>query len=103
MVRWWFFFICIILQYSNIIPLRYAAQAWRAVNQAIGRVIRHRWDYAAIVLLDERFCADERSVFLSKWLQPYVYCVSLVVLFLMLLSHAVTCACTVSMPRLRCL
>lgn len=33
----------------------YSQQASRAVNQAIGRVIRHRFDYGAILLLDTRF------------------------------------------------
>ena len=28
----------------------------RAVNQAIGRAIRHKGDHAAIVLLDRRWC-----------------------------------------------
>ncbi|KAF4320436.1 hypothetical protein BBO99_00003065 [Phytophthora kernoviae] len=32
---------------------QHPAQASRAVNQAIGRVIRHRHDYGAIILLDE--------------------------------------------------
>ena len=33
----------------------YAQQATRAVNQAMGRVIRHQHDYGAIILADERF------------------------------------------------
>jgi hypothetical protein len=33
----------------------YAQQATRAVNQAMGRVIRHKHDYGAIILADERF------------------------------------------------
>lgn len=33
----------------------YVQQASRAVNQAVGRVIRHRNDYGAIILCDERF------------------------------------------------
>lgn len=28
-------------------------QAMRAVNQAMGRVIRHRWDYGAVILADK--------------------------------------------------
>ena len=35
----------------------YVQQASRAVNQAMGRVIRHRHDYGAIILCDERFQA----------------------------------------------
>lgn len=38
----------------------YATEAMRAVNQAVGRVIRHRNDYGAIILADERYvCAEE--------------------------------------------
>ena len=33
----------------------YNQQASRAVNQAVGRVIRHRHDYGAIIFCDERF------------------------------------------------
>lgn len=48
----------------------YNQKAFRAVNQAIGRVIRHRYDYGAILLLDERFERD--SLQLSAWLRPSV-------------------------------
>ena len=33
----------------------YRQQASRAVNQAIGRVIRHRHDFGAILLCDTRY------------------------------------------------
>ena len=48
----------------------YLQQATRAVNQAVGRVIRHRRDYGAIILCDERFSGHIGH--LSKWLQPHV-------------------------------
>lgn len=32
----------------------YSQQASRAINQAVGRVIRHRHDYGAIIFCDER-------------------------------------------------
>lgn len=50
----------------------YQQQALRAVNQAIGRVIRHRKDYGAILLCDERF-ANQRTVSqLSAWIRDHV-------------------------------
>jgi regulator of telomere elongation helicase 1 len=48
----------------------YKQQASRAVNQAIGRVIRHSEDYGAILLCDERFGQRDMQMQLSKWLQP---------------------------------
>lgn len=36
-------------------PFRYNLEAFRAVNQAIGRVIRHKNDFGAVLLLDKRF------------------------------------------------
>ncbi len=51
----------------------YVQTALRAINQAIGRVIRHRFDYGAIFLCDERFGnGKNRAVIngLSKWLKP---------------------------------
>ncbi|KAF0701694.1 Aste57867_7890 [Aphanomyces stellatus] len=54
----------------------YVQQASRAVNQAVGRVIRHRHDYGAIILLDERFSYGQQKGTLSKWLQPFVHTVA---------------------------
>jgi len=51
----------------------YIQQAARAVNQAIGRVIRHRHDYGAIILCDERFAYQQQQNCLSKWLQPFCF------------------------------
>ncbi|KAJ1656356.1 Regulator of telomere elongation helicase 1 [Dispira simplex] len=50
----------------------YRLQAIRAVNQAIGRVIRHRNDHGAIILCDERFTSSSIREGLSPWLQPHV-------------------------------
>lgn len=50
----------------------YNLQAFRALNQALGRCIRHRMDYGAIILVDSRhrFQAHTRS--LSKWMRPFI-------------------------------
>ncbi|XP_027501918.1 regulator of telomere elongation helicase 1 isoform X4 [Corapipo altera] len=50
----------------------YSQQASRAVNQAIGRVIRHRQDYGAIFLCDHRFTAGDVRGKLPSWVRPYV-------------------------------
>jgi hypothetical protein len=50
----------------------YFQQAARAVNQAVGRVIRHRHDYGAVLLLDERFAQESNRSSLSAWVRPYV-------------------------------
>lgn len=42
----------------------YVQQALRAVNQAMGRVIRHKKDFGAIILCDERFQQKVRCIFL---------------------------------------
>ncbi|KAJ3053910.1 Regulator of telomere elongation helicase 1 [Rhizophlyctis rosea] len=47
----------------------YRQQAARAVNQAIGRVIRHRRDYGAILLCDERFGTPSSINQLPVWKQ----------------------------------
>ncbi|CAN0556303.1 unnamed protein product, partial [Ectocarpus sp. 12 AP-2014] len=50
----------------------YQQQASRAVNQAIGRVIRHRLDYGCVVLCDSRFAEDRNRKSLSLWARPFV-------------------------------
>ncbi|BFZ16911.1 hypothetical protein BsWGS_19949 [Bradybaena similaris] len=53
----------------------YRQQATRAVNQAIGRVIRHNKDFGAIVLCDARFSSVENKIALPLWVrdQAQVY------------------------------
>uniref|UniRef100_A0A8C3G854 Regulator of telomere elongation helicase 1 n=1 Tax=Cyclopterus lumpus TaxID=8103 RepID=A0A8C3G854_CYCLU len=50
----------------------YKQQAFRAVNQAIGRVIRHKDDYGAILLCDQRFKGSGARAQLPSWVRPYV-------------------------------
>ena len=50
----------------------YRQEALRAVNQTIGRVIRHRLDYGAILLLDERFRSYVGPDSLPTWVQGHV-------------------------------
>jgi regulator of telomere elongation helicase 1 len=50
----------------------YRQQATRAVNQAIGRVIRHRQDYGAILLCDVRFTYPDSIQQLPSWLRSHV-------------------------------
>ncbi|XP_055961935.1 regulator of telomere elongation helicase 1 homolog isoform X2 [Mercurialis annua] len=52
----------------------YSQQASRAVNQAVGRVIRHRHDYGAIVFCDERFAHSNSQSQISLWIQPHIKC-----------------------------
>ncbi|MED6206439.1 hypothetical protein PIB30_026649 [Stylosanthes scabra] len=47
----------------------YCHQAFRALNQAAGRCIRHKLDYGAIIFLDERLCEERYRAFISKWLR----------------------------------
>jgi len=50
----------------------YTQQAHRAVNQAIGRVIRNKQDYGAVLLMDSRFGLKGNQNGLSKWVRPHI-------------------------------
>ncbi|GAB2228119.1 hypothetical protein Droror1_Dr00009949 [Drosera rotundifolia] len=54
----------------------YDQQASRAVNQAVGRVIRHQHDYGALIFCDERFSSSHRQSQVSRWIQPHMKCYS---------------------------
>ncbi|KFG26552.1 uncharacterized protein NESG_00703 [Nematocida ausubeli] len=45
----------------------YEQQAFRAVNQALGRCIRHKNDWGSIFMLDSRYRSAVRSLKISKW------------------------------------
>jgi chromosome transmission fidelity protein 1 len=47
----------------------YENACMRAVNQSIGRAIRHRGDYAAVVLVDRRFAAERIRGKLPGWIR----------------------------------
>ena len=54
----------------------YQHQAFRAYNQALGRCVRHQHDYAAIFMVDARFCRSEEAArnrgMVSKWMRNLV-------------------------------
>lgn len=47
----------------------YENACMRAVNQSIGRAIRHKNDYAAILLVDRRFATERISKKLPQWIR----------------------------------
>ena len=51
----------------------YYQQAIRAVNQSIGRIIRHKNDYSVVLLLGERFAQQKQINNLSIWIQSFVH------------------------------
>jgi len=50
----------------------YQIQAYRALNQALGRCIRHRLDWGAILLVDSRYTQPKNISGLSKWIRGRV-------------------------------
>jgi len=50
----------------------YENATMRAVNQAIGRAIRHKDDYAAILLMDRRYCTERIQKKLPGWIRGSV-------------------------------
>ncbi|XP_050420877.1 regulator of telomere elongation helicase 1 homolog isoform X2 [Adelges cooleyi] len=50
----------------------YKLEAIKAVNQAMGRVIRHVADWGSIIFCDERYASQYIKSQLSAWLQPHI-------------------------------
>ena len=50
----------------------YEEQAFRALNQGLGRCIRHSRDYGAIILLESRFGNAEMKKRLSRWFRDEI-------------------------------
>lgn len=55
----------------------YSLQAWRAVNQALGRCIRHVNDYGCMILIDGRFQDTKKStssdcMMVSRWIRDHL-------------------------------
>ncbi|XP_020847477.1 Fanconi anemia group J protein isoform X1 [Phascolarctos cinereus] len=52
----------------------YEIQAYRALNQALGRCIRHKNDWGALILVDDRFRRnpDQYISGLSKWIRQQI-------------------------------
>lgn len=52
----------------------YEIQAYRALNQALGRCIRHRNDWGALILVDDRFRSNPSRYIsgLSKWIRQQI-------------------------------
>lgn len=59
---------------GSLLPgmLWYETQAFRAMNQALGRCIRHRNDWGAVIFLDQRINSQKNVQKLSKWVRPSV-------------------------------
>ncbi|KAA0187478.1 putative ATP-dependent RNA helicase DDX11 [Fasciolopsis buskii] len=62
--------------YKSISPGRqhYEALCMRAINQAIGRSVRHAKDYAAVFLVDRRFTRPNIQQKLADWVAYGLQC-----------------------------
>ncbi|XP_021189441.3 Fanconi anemia group J protein homolog isoform X1 [Helicoverpa armigera] len=47
-------------------------QAYRALNQAVGRCVRHRGDWGAVLLVDARYQQEYFTEHLSKWVKGFL-------------------------------
>lgn len=53
----------------------YETQAFRALNQALGRCIRHSADWGALIIIDHRFSQQPKfQKALSKWIREQFHC-----------------------------
>jgi regulator of telomere elongation helicase 1 len=59
-------------QFQSAGQVWYNQQAYRAINQAVGRVIRHKDDYGAVILCDERFSQPQSISQLPGWMRSHV-------------------------------
>lgn len=60
-------------KFGNNIAKEYGEDmCMKAVNQSIGRVIRHINDYAVIVLADKRYCKASVQLKLPKWISSRI-------------------------------
>ncbi|KYM82605.1 Fanconi anemia group J protein like protein [Atta colombica] len=52
----------------------YTINAFRALNQAIGRCVRHKNDWGAVLLVDKRFELQQNINYLPKWIKTNIKC-----------------------------
>jgi regulator of telomere elongation helicase 1 len=50
----------------------YQQSAFRAINQALGRLIRHKDDFGAVILMDSRFEEASNQAGISKWIRGQI-------------------------------
>eukprot|EP00347_Sterkiella_histriomuscorum_P014996 403358712 len=50
----------------------YEQQTHRAINQAVGRVIRHKNDYGVVILADERYRLSKNQAMLPGWMRKQI-------------------------------